>query len=72
MSRFDVRKWLNGTLTDFEFTYNNKEGSVCPFPDFVSLSYDGKTEDFEDVDSALLAPLFNGKSLSEIADEIDW
>jgi hypothetical protein len=57
---------------DFDFVYAGKDGSVCPFSDAISVTFDGNTQDFADIDAAMTAPMFDGKSLNEIAPEIEW
>jgi hypothetical protein len=68
-----LKNTILSMTTDIEFMYKDKLGSVCPFArDDISVTYNGVTHDFGNVDAALSAPVFAGRSLTEIADEIDW
>jgi hypothetical protein len=73
MTGQDIKKRITIIPDDFEFLYKGILGSVCPFArNDISVTYDGVTNDFTDVDTALDAKLFDGKSLNEIADAIEW
>ena len=62
--------------TDYEFMYKGKQGSICPFnmadnSFFATISYDGHCVEFHDLDKLMKAKILDGKSLSEVAAEIE-
>jgi len=56
---------------DIDFSYQGKEGSFCPI-EVYAVTYGGDSREFDDFDAAIDEPMFNGKSLLEIADEIEY
>jgi hypothetical protein len=66
-----TRDYLKNKLLfqDLDFIYKGVPGSFCPI-EVYSVTYGDITTDFDDIDEAIDAPLFGGKSLAEIADEI--
>ena len=56
---------------DYCFYYEDKQGSVCIFSDaFIGLSYGGETLQVKTLDEVMTTPFINGKSLSDLAEEI--
>ena len=56
---------------DYCFYYKGKQGSVCIFSDtFIGLSYDGETVQVHTLDEVMTTPFVNGKTLTELANEI--
>ena len=68
-----LRKWIDSLTEDIDFSYHGRNGSICPFNrNDISLCFDGKSIDVNSVDEALLAPFIDGKSLSELSEQLDF
>lgn len=58
---------------DIDFVYNGKDGSICPFSaSDISITFDGVTTEFEDIDEALNAPIIDGKTLTQMSGDMEW
>lgn len=69
----DLRKWIDSLTQDIDFTYQGKKGSICPFTkNDISLCFDRKSIDVNSVDEALLVPFIDGRSLSELCEQLDF
>lgn len=68
MTRQEIMDYL---YTDRDFIYNGFISSVCPFSDTdISLAYNGQSWDFDNIEDAVDAKVFDGKSIIDIWDEI--
>ncbi len=55
--------------SDIEFIYNGKAAAFCPIGVYV-VGYSGDENTFKDIDSAINAKVFDGKSLVEIWEDV--
>jgi hypothetical protein len=56
---------------DVEFDYKGVDCAFSPLQKYL-LRYGEDRREFDDLDSAIDAPMFDGKSLAEIADQLEW
>ena len=56
---------------DVDFVYEGVHGSFCPV-EVYAVTYGNISKDFDNFDAAIDYPMFDGKSLLEIADVIDY
>lgn len=66
MNRNDIKNYL---YTDREFVYHGKGAAFCPLDKFV-VGFDNEGREFDTLDEAIDAKVFDGKSLLEIWDDI--
>ena len=72
MKASDLRKWIDSLTQDIDFSYNGKNGSICPISRTnISLCYDGNTVDVQSVDAFMSTPFIDGKSLNDLCDKLD-
>ena len=72
MNAKDLRKMLDSLVGDIEFEYKWVHGSICPINrNNIGLAYGNVTDDCKSVDEAMKSKIFDGKSLNEIASELD-
>lgn len=72
MKASDLRKWIDSLTQDIDFSYNGKNGSICPISRTnISLCYDGDTVDVQSVEAAMSTPFIDGKSLNDLCDKLD-
>ena len=72
MNAIEFKKRITDGFLDMDFVYKGKSGSICPFSDTdISLSYNGETKDFHDIDLLMSFPFFEGKALTDILSLID-
>lgn len=72
MTASDLRNWINSITQDIDFSYNGKNGSICPISRTnISLCYDGSAVDVQSVDAAMSTPFIDGKSLNDLCDKLD-
>ena len=69
MDRQTLKKYL---FQDVEFEYKGKDASFCPVGGVFGVMYDGDCRDFDDFDEAIDEPMFDGKSLLEIWDDVEY
>lgn len=55
--------------SDIEFIYNGKGAAFCPL-DVYAVGYEGEPNEFTNIDEAINAKVFDGKSLLDIWDDI--
>lgn len=55
--------------SDIEFIYNGKNAAFCPIGIFV-IGYAGDAHEYSNLEQAVNAKVFDGKSLVEIWDDI--
>ncbi len=66
MNREEIKKFLN---SDIEFYYNNKGAAFLPIGVYV-VGYDNQGLEYNTLDEAIDAKVFDGKSLVDIWDII--
>jgi hypothetical protein len=72
MNDKELRELIESLTCDIEFEFKNVHGSVCPINhNDIGLAYGGKTLDCKSIDEAMDSKLFDGKSLNEIATELE-
>ena len=75
MTATELKNELAIGFTDYQFSINGKHGTICPFNRnenfFAVINYDGTCEEYHHIDDLMTAPFLDGKSLSEVAEEID-
>lgn len=68
-----LKDWILSLTDDIEFEYSGISGSICPFSlDNISVTYAGKTKDYDNIDDVMSDNFFNGKSLNEISEQIEF
>lgn len=68
----DLRNWIDSLTQDIDFSYNGKSGSICPISRTdISLCYDGYVVDVQSVDAAMSVLFIDGKSLSDLCEQLD-
>ena len=73
MNTQELRELISTGLYDIEFDYSGKQCSVCAFSkEKISLAHDGDVLNVDTVDKAMDAPFFDGRSLAEIASEVEF
>jgi hypothetical protein len=72
MNAKELRNLIDSLAYDIEFDYRGVHGSICPINrNDIGLAYGEQTEDCNSIDEAMGSKLFDGKSLNEIATELD-
>lgn len=72
MKASDLRSWIDSLTQDIDFSYNGKDGSICPISRTdISLCYDGHVVDVQSVDAAMSAPFIGGKSLNDLCERLE-
>ncbi len=72
----NIKNRISECATLFSFVYHGKQGNVDPYYlgenkyEFL-LYFDGAEKTVYNVEAVMSEPFFDGKSLSEITDEID-
>lgn len=66
MTREQIKNQL---YTDLEFIVNGKGAAFCPIGVYV-VGYDKKGKEFETLDEAMDAKVFDGQSLVDVWDQI--
>lgn len=71
MTAIQLRDYFNNGELDYEFGYNGKFGSICLcYAPKVYVIYDGN--EFEtNLNELMNAPFLDGKSLAEVAEEVE-
>ena len=73
MTAKDLKTWIESMTQDIDFFYNGVYGSICPFAaDDIALCYGDYAVNVKSVDDAMTVPLIDGKSLSEIAEVLEY
>ena len=71
MKKEDLKKWVEELTQDIDFEYQGISGSICPFSlSDISLCYGDKEKSFTSVDALMMEPFFDGKSISEICENM--
>lgn len=76
MSPDELRDEVVDQLNDVEFVYNGKQSGISPeFHDSVPVYYmwyGNKEKEYSDIDEVMTDKFFDGKSLSEIAEIVEY
>lgn len=73
MKAQDLKSWIDSLTDDIEFSYNGKDGAICPISRAdISLCYNGDEVTVRSVDAAMSTPFIAGKSLNEICEQIQF
>lgn len=64
---------IDSLVADIAFSYKGLDGAICPISRAsIHIGYGGSEDnEYKSVSEAMSAPLFNGKSLNEIAEQIE-
>ncbi|CYY23798.1 hypothetical protein ACTGJ2_07780 [Streptococcus suis] len=65
MTKEEIKQYLDA---DLEFYYNGQ--GACFLPSICVVGYDNKGQQFDSIDKAMDAKVFDGKSLVDIWDEV--
>lgn len=65
MKKDEIKKYLD---TDLEFTYNGR--GACFLSSICVVGYDYEDQQFNTIDEAMEAKVFDGKSLVDICDKV--
>ncbi|MDN3290898.1 hypothetical protein [Streptococcus sp.] len=65
MTKDEIKKYLE---TDLEFTYNGR--GACFLSSICVVGYDYEGQQFDTIDEAMKAKVFDGKSLVDIWEEV--
>lgn len=69
----ELKEEILSCLHDIAFEYQGKPGLINPWDHHkIELGYDEYAGCYSDVDSLLLDKVFNGKSLSEICENVSF
>ena len=76
MTASELRDELSQGRTDYEFVFRGKRGSICPFnyPNgqfSADVGYDSVFNTYHTLNELMNAPFLDGKSLTEVAEEIE-
>ena len=72
MKASDLRDWIDSLTQDIDFSYDGKNGSICPISRTnISLCYDGNAVDVQSVDAAMSVPFINGRSLHDLCERLE-
>lgn len=72
MKASDLRAWIDSLTQDIDFSYDGKDGSICPISRTnISLCYDGNAVDVQSVDAAMDVPFINGRSLRDLCEQLE-
>jgi len=72
----DIKKRISECVTLFSFEYHGKSGNIDPYYldgnkyEYL-LFFDGNEKMVYDINTVMTEPFFDGKSLSEIVNEIE-
>ena len=73
MDRQKMYDWISALTDDIVFTYNGKHCLIMPYSAHkILLSYGDKDKMYQDIDALMSDNFFDGKSLIDILDQIDF
>lgn len=71
MSAKELFDWIDSLSQDIDFEYHGKSGSICPFSrSDISLCYNGEEVTVHSVEAAMREPFIDGRSLEELAEDL--
>lgn len=72
MNEEDLKNLICLCITDIEFEYKGKHGSISPFSEKnIVVCYDGEVANCKNIKEVMEVKIFKGKSLKEIAQQIE-
>lgn len=72
MKKNDLFKRINDLTMDLTFAYQGKEGAICPISrNKIYFGYGDMDMEYNSIDDLMSDRIFDGKSLNEIAGEIE-
>jgi len=71
MTEAEIITKLSNHQDDYEFVYRGKRGAICIFNDEIIAGYAGAELSFQTLDDLMNAPFLDGKSLAEVAEELE-
>lgn len=72
MNDQSLRDWIDSLTADIEFKYNGVWGSICPFNrSNISLCYGDYEITVHSIDEAMNTPFIDGKTLSQISEQLE-
>lgn len=73
MNPDELREWISEMSQDIDFEYLGVYGVICPFSSTdISICYDKKDQTFNSIDAVMNTPFFDGKSLADICQEMNF
>lgn len=73
MKKDRLKEWISELTEDIEFRYRGEDGSICPISGKdIRLAYAGQTYEADSIEAAMAAKIFNGKSLNEISEQLNF
>ena len=68
-----LRDLIKSLAYDIEFCYNATKGAICPInAKCIEIGYGNFFETYTDIDAAMNAKIFNGKSLEQVSEKIEF
>ena len=72
MKSKDLKNLILSLTQDVGFDYDGAVGCIYPWIEHnFEVGYDNKVKTYDNIDDLLDDPFYHGKSLSEIAEELD-
>ncbi len=73
MNKTELKDLISSLVSDITFTYQHREGSICPFAaDNIVISYGANVLECKSVNEVMAVKFFNGKSMDEISNQISF
>ena len=73
MNALELKAQINSLSTCVYFSYKGQDGGVDPFNEnYFDMWYGDNYKKAESIDEVMNFPLFDGKSLSQIASQLDY
>lgn len=68
-----LRDLIKSLAYDIEFCYNGMGGAICPInAKCIEIGYGDFFETYTDIDAAMTAKIFNGKSLEQVCEKMEF
>jgi hypothetical protein len=72
MTAEKLKKWILEFISDIDFEYKGVHGVICPFNEHsFCAGLDGVDKNYDNIDDLMNDKIYFGKSLNEIAGELD-
>ena len=76
MTATELKNELSTAFTDYEFLFNEKKSPFVLSTEkmavfFASVKYGNSYKEFDNLDKLISTPFLDGKSLNEVADEVE-
>ena len=73
MKASELRDWILSLAQDIEFWYKGYHGVICPWnAHSFTMNYAGEDKDYIDIEDLMSDKIFNGMSLSQIAEGLEF